>query len=32
MSAEQHRLTCSATRDNAFVQHELLDLSAQDAG
>jgi hypothetical protein len=30
-STEQHRLTCSATRDNAFVQHELLDLSPVDA-
>jgi hypothetical protein len=30
MSAEQHRLTCSATRDNAFVRHELLDLSVLD--
>jgi hypothetical protein len=32
MSAEQERLTCSATRDNACVQHELLDLSPLDPG
>jgi hypothetical protein len=31
MSTEQHRLTCSATRDNAFVRHELLDLGVLDA-
>jgi hypothetical protein len=32
MSADRLRLTCSATRDNAFVRHELLDLSEVDAG
>jgi hypothetical protein len=31
MSTEPQRLTCSSTRDNAFVQHELLDLRALDA-
>ncbi len=30
-SAEPHRLTCSATRNNAPVRHELLDLSPVDA-
>ena len=29
-SEQLHRLTCSATRDNAFVQHELLDLGPVD--
>ena len=31
-SEQLHRLTCSATRDNASVQHELLGLSPVDAG
>jgi hypothetical protein len=31
MSTEPQRLTCSSTRDNAFVQHELLDLSPVEA-
>ena len=30
-SAEVHRLTCSATRDNAFVEHEVLDIAAEPA-
>ena len=29
-STEPHRLTCSATRNNAPVRHELLDLSPAD--
>jgi hypothetical protein len=29
-SAAQHRLTCSATRNNAPVQHELVDISPLD--
>ena len=31
-SVQQHRLTCSATRDSAFVRHELLGLTALDVG
>jgi hypothetical protein len=31
-SQEEHRLTCSATRDNPFVQHELVGLTLEVAG